>query len=82
MLFYGNEDQFETVTVSSKATAAEIINEKDVQVQLDIAGINNRYVQTYLHGKSGGPEQKGILRTAVSSLLALISAIYSGITWV
>ena len=31
---------------------------------------------TYMK-KSGGPEQKGILRTAVSNLLALISAIYS-----
>ena len=36
------------------------------------------YMYMYMK-KSGGPEQKGILWTAVSSLLALISTIYSGI---
>ena len=36
------------------------------------------HVTVYMK-KSGGPEQKSILRTAVSSLLAQSSTIYSGI---
>ena len=31
--------------------------------------------------KSGGPEQKGILRRAVSSLLALIGAVQHNLLW-
>ena len=31
--------------------------------------------------KSGGPEQKGILQTAVSSLLALISTVQHNLLW-
>jgi hypothetical protein len=42
VLFYGDKGQFETITVSSKATAQEIVDHRDVQVQLDIVGINNR----------------------------------------
>ena len=44
VLFYGDEDQFEVITVSSKATAEEIISKKDVKVALDLAGINNRFI--------------------------------------
>ena len=38
------------------------------------------YIHVYMK-KSGGPEQKGILRTAVSSLLALISAVQHNLLW-
>ena len=42
VLFSGAEGKFESIAVSSKATAEDVINHKDVSVQLDLAGINNR----------------------------------------
>ena len=44
MLFYGEKEEFESITVSSMATAEDVVNDVDVQVQLDKAGINNRYI--------------------------------------
>ena len=40
VLFY-REEEFESITVSSKATAEDVVNDMDIQVQLDKAGINN-----------------------------------------
>ena len=40
VLFY-REEEFEPITVSSKATAEDVVNDMDIQVQLDKAGINN-----------------------------------------
>ena len=42
VLFSGEKGKFESIAVSSKATAEDVINNKDVSVQLDLAGINNR----------------------------------------
>ena len=42
VLFYGDRDEFETIVVSPKTTAEEVVNDVDIQVQLDKAGINNR----------------------------------------
>ena len=41
--------------------------------------LQSNRTSVHVHEKSGGPEQKEILWTAVSSLLALINTIYSGI---
>ena len=41
VLFYG-DGEFESIAVSSKATAEDIINDTELQIQLDKAGINNR----------------------------------------
>ena len=43
---------------------------------------NTFYMYMYIvREKSGGPEQKGIRRTAVSSLLALISIVQYNLPW-
>ena len=47
VLFYG-DDEFKAITVSSQATAEDVLNDSDLQTQLDKAGINNRSFVCYI----------------------------------
>ena len=41
MVYYNRHQDFEVVTVPSYATASDILNDRDLKVQLDISGIDN-----------------------------------------
>ena len=41
VVFYNRHQNFEVVTVPSYATALDILNDRDLKVQLDISGIDN-----------------------------------------
>ena len=41
VVFYNRHQNFEVVTVPSYATASDILNDRDLKVQLDISGIDN-----------------------------------------
>jgi hypothetical protein len=41
VVFYNRHQSFEVVTVPSYATASDILNDRDLKVQLDISGIDN-----------------------------------------
>ena len=41
VVYYNRHQNFEVVTVPSYATASDILNDRDLKVQLDISGIDN-----------------------------------------
>ena len=76
----GNSYNVSIVAISQHFFSESVAIDMEVGLGEDFYMCSVVHVYMYMK-KSGGPEQKGILWTAVLSLLALISAVQHNLLW-